>query len=123
MARKLLLSYDASVDWHYNEDKDFRQNLVEFILENGGTNLKSYVSSTIYFETGDFDNRLPEDERGLSINTWKERLVRKFGRHFYFSLAVVAPNNPNGYRHADAKNNSIETNFDALVQRVIQSLQ
>jgi hypothetical protein len=122
MARKLMLSYDASVDWHYNSDKDFRQKLVEFLILNGANQLESYVSSTIYFETLDYIKKLPADKRGLSLSEWKTEIITEFGKHFHFSLAVIQENKGGGedmpYKNIDAPSKTIKNNFKALVERI-----
>lgn len=116
MARKLLLSYDASLDWHYDGDSDFRKNLIEFLFkEKDAKALESHVSSTILITV---------DNNNVDIKQWSEDIKAKFGKHFKFiivlvDIIVVTEKGKEVKKHGynGKSSNTINQNFAKLVAK------
>jgi len=102
MERKLLLAYDASVDWHYSEEKDFRRSLVEFLLKYGATELKSYVSSTI-------EITVPNLEDKIRPSSLKKALASEFV-HMNFVVCLTTSTINNNKRQNWIKNSESKKN-------------
>jgi len=109
MAKKLLLSYDASLDWHYDKDEDFRKTLVEFLFLQGATEIDSCVSSTLFVT-------LPDD--GILLANLNRNLLVEFGNHFKFVLVLIAKNNNGGFIIQENPSNTIRMNFEGLINRI-----
>lgn len=114
MERKLILAYDASLDWHYTEEKDFRRRLVEFLLANDALELKSYVSSTIIIT-------FREDSVLTDTSKFKSALSKEFlNVKFVVGLinSVDKTDRPRKHSISGVKSGTIEKNFDKLVNKI-----
>ena len=109
MPKKYLLSYDASLDWHYDRDEDFRKTLAEFLFLQGASALDSCVSSTIVIS-------LPNN--GIQSQDLKTNLLNEFGEHFKFVLVVIAKGSNNIPVIRENPSEKIRLNFRGLINRI-----
>lgn len=106
----LLLSYDKLQP----TEGDFREDLIEFLINNGALSPKCFVATTIYFETV-----VKEEDKPLTH--WSELLYNEFGESFFFHLVRISKAKKTPI-YIERKRNELSNNFDKKVEEYLISL-
>jgi hypothetical protein len=107
----LSLSYDAPKE-NYEEISNFRKALIEVLLTNGALKLKSFVASTIYFETS----------KQRPLETWENILHDTVGSGLRFTISKVATDEDGKYAFIFKGHRKHRMNFVEEVESVVRKL-
>lgn len=97
---KLCLSYDAITEY-YKADIPFRVYLLKILVDNGATDIESFVKSTIYYAT----------DADMPLTYWASILEEHMDTGFFYTMAIVAKEQDGTYAIESLSKRAFRRNF------------
>lgn len=113
--RHFIFSYDMAEVARQDYTGDFRQFIAALLHAAGAKSMKSYVATTIYFETNSAVSKASQ-----TLQNWKNLLSQAFGNNFKMMLGSLEKYNDGSPIRTQIPHRQHEEEFDRIKDDVIE---